>query len=89
MFTAVKTLTRGDDVILFFRARAMTLYTDRLAVQGSNLEQLLPRSDWYVMAKGSTYSQTLLTDDEGAALGLTKAWENPSWVIWRVPARTA
>jgi hypothetical protein len=87
MFTAVKTLTRGDDVILFFRARAMTLYTDRLAVQGSNLDQLLPRSDWYVMAKGSTYSQTLLTDDEGASRGLLKTWENGSWVIWRVPTR--
>lgn len=89
MFTAVKTLTRGDDVILFFRARAMTLYTDRLAVQGSNLDQLLPRSDWYVMAKGSTYSQALLNDTEGAALGLTKAWENAGWVIWRVPPRSA
>jgi hypothetical protein len=89
MFTAVKTLTRGDDVILFFRARAMTLYTDRLAVQGSDLTLMLPRSDWYVMAKGSTYSQTLLTDAEGSGLGLTKAWENPGWVIWRVPARTA
>ena len=89
MFAAVKTLTRGDDVILFFRARAMTLYTDRLAVQGSNLDQLLPRSDWYVMAKGSSYSQTPLTDDEGAARGLTKAWENTLWVIWRVPHPTA
>ena len=89
MFTAVKTMTRGDDVILFFRARAMTLYTDRLAVQGSNLDQLLPRTDWYVMAKGSTYSQALLSDAEGAARGLAKAWENGSWVIWRVPPRAA
>jgi len=89
MFAAVKTLTRGDDVILFFRARAMTLYTDRLAVQGSDLDLMLPRSDWYVMAKGSTYSQTPLTDDEGSARGLTKAWENELWVIWRIPPPTA
>ncbi|MCA1690746.1 MAG: hypothetical protein LC733_00560 [Actinobacteria bacterium] len=87
MFTAVKELTRGDDVILFFRARAMTLYTDRLAIQGSNLDQLLKRSDWYVMAKGSTYSQALLTEETAAPYGLRKAWENAEWVIWRVSPR--
>jgi hypothetical protein len=87
MFAAVQQLTRGDDVILFFRARAMTLYTDRLAVQGANLDQMLPRVDWYVMEKGSSYSQTPLSDSEGAARGLTKAWENDDWVIWRVPPR--
>ncbi len=87
MFAAVKRLTRGDDVILFFRARAMTLYTDRSAIQGSDLDLLLPRSDWYVMAKNSDYSQTPLNDDQAAERRLTKAWENTRWVIWRVPPR--
>ncbi len=86
MFEAVREHTRGDDVILFFRARAMTLYTDRLAIQGSNLDQLLPRVDWYAMEKGSSYSQTDLTDQEAAARGLKKEWENGGWVLWRVPA---
>lgn len=85
MLSAVRDLSRAQDVVLFFRARAMTLYTDRLAVQGSDLDLLLKRSDWYVMAKNSTYAQTLLTDVEGTARGLTKAWENDAWVIWRVP----
>lgn len=88
MFTAVQGLTRAEDVILFFRARAMTLYTDRRSIMGANLEQLLPRSDWYVMAKESTYSQKLLTDAEAAAYGLTKTWENEWWVMWRVPAQS-
>jgi hypothetical protein len=74
-------------VILFFRARAMTLYTDRLTLQGTNLDQMLPRVDWYVMEKGSSYSQTPLSDQEAATRGLTKAWENSDWVIWRVPRR--
>ncbi|HEX2192314.1 MAG TPA: glycosyltransferase family 39 protein [Acidimicrobiales bacterium] len=86
MLSTVRQMTRGDDVLLFFRARAMSLYTDRKAVQGSNLQQLLPRVDWYVMAKGSTYSQALLTDGDAAALGLTKTWENGGWVLWRVPS---
>lgn len=46
MFDKVEELTRPDDVILFFRARAMTLYTNRRAIQGSNIEQLLPGVDW-------------------------------------------
>jgi hypothetical protein len=87
MFAAVKDMTRGTDVILFYRARAMTLYTDRLAVQGTDLDTMLPQVDWYVMEKGSTYSQTLLTDSQAAARGLTDAWENSEWVIWRVPRR--
>jgi hypothetical protein len=84
MFTAVDNDTRGDDIILFFRARAMTFYTDRVALQGLNLGQMLPRVDWYVMEKGSTYSQTLLTDQEAAGYGLTKVWQNSDWVLWRV-----
>lgn len=85
MFATVKERTLPDDVILFFRARAMILYTDRRAIQGSNLEHLLPRVNWYVMAKGSTYSQRLLTDDEAAGLRLTKIWENDGWVLWKPP----
>ncbi len=85
MFQAVRELTRPNDVILFFRARAMTLYTDRPAIQGSNLDQMLERADWYVMAKGSTYSQKLLSRDEARAYGLTNLWENEWWVMWRVP----
>lgn len=85
MFEAVRQYSRADDVILFFRARPMTLYSDRRSIMGANLEQLLPRSDWYVMAKNSTYSQKLLTDAEAEAYGLRKTWENEGWVMWRVP----
>lgn len=87
MISAVRHLTQTDDVILFFRARAMTLYSDRRAIQGSNLDELLKEADWYVMAKDSTYSQALLTDAGAATYGLTKAWENSKWVVWRVPPR--
>ena len=85
MFATVRRITQPDDVILFFRARAMTLYTDRRAIQGSDLDQMLTTADWYVMEKGSTYSQTLLTDAEAATYGLSKTWENPGWILWRVP----
>jgi hypothetical protein len=85
MFSTVRERTRPDEVILFFRARAMILYTDRRAIQGSSLETLLPRVDWYAMEKGSTYSQRLLNDEEAADFGLAKVWENEGWVLWKVP----
>lgn len=84
MIATVRDMTRGDDVILFFRARAMNFYTDRLAVQGSDLATLLKRVDWYVMEKHSTYSQTLVSPADAPGLGLTQAWENGSWVLWHV-----
>jgi hypothetical protein len=87
MFAAVQGFTRGDDKIGFFRARAMNLYTDRQSVQLTTLPDILQKSDYYAMAKNSTYSQKLLTDQEAEDAGLTKVWENANWVLWRVPPR--
>jgi hypothetical protein len=48
---------------------------------------MLPRVDWYVMEKDSTYSQALVSDSDAVTLGLSKAWQNSDWVIWRTPPR--
>lgn len=84
MFAAVNTRTRPDDVILFVRARAMMLYTDRRTVEGGDLNRLLPIADWYVMAKNSDYGQRLVTMEESASLGLSLEWQNADWIMWRV-----
>jgi hypothetical protein len=86
MFQAVRTHTRPRDVILFFRARGLNLYTDRRTVQNSDLKRMSTIADWYVMAKGSTYSQTLVTPETAAANGLESIWENSTWVLWRFVA---
>ena len=87
MFDAVRATTEPDDVIGFFRARAMNLYSDRRSLQVTSLDHILERTDAYVMAKNSTYSQLLLTDAEADAAGLQKVWENPFFVIYDVPDR--
>ena len=87
MFDAVRATTDPDDVIGFFRARAMNLYSDRRSLQVTSLDHILERTDVYVMAKNSTYSQILLTDAEADAAGLQKVWENPFFVIYDVPDR--
>ena len=87
MFEAVRATTDPDDVIGFFRARAMNLYSDRRSLQVTSLAHVLERTDAYVMAKNSTYSQILLSDADASAAGLQKVWENPYFVIYDVPGR--
>jgi len=85
----VRDCTRGDDVVAFFRARAMSMLTDRRSIQTGSIDQVLQRSDWFVMEKNSTYSQPLVSDSEAARLGLRKIWENSDWVLWLVPGGAA
>jgi hypothetical protein len=81
--------TRGDDVVAFFRARAMSLLTDRRSIQSGDIHFLMNRADWYVMGKGSTYSQPLVSDAQAHSLGLQKVWENANWVLWLIPGGAA
>jgi hypothetical protein len=87
MFEAVRSHTRRDDIVSFFRARAMTLYSERQALQLARIDHILARADWYVMEKDSTYSQVLLTTDQAVGHGLALVWENDRFVLWRVPGR--
>lgn len=87
MFAAVRERTRRDEVLAFFRARAMNLYAERRTLQLTRVDHILARADWYVMEKDSTYSQVLLTAEEGAEAGLSVEWENDRFVLWRVPER--
>jgi hypothetical protein len=86
MFAAVDANVGPGQIVVFFRPRAMNLYTHQTAITaGSSLPFLLERGDWYAMAKASDYAQCALTDDEAASTGrLTKVWENDQWVLWRI-----
>ena len=91
MWQAVRRETRGDDVIVFNRARTMGLYTGRLSVQGGALDFTMRSGDFYVMYLNSDgtpgdYSQYPLTDAEAAELGFTEVWRNAGFVIWTIPA---
>ena len=84
-FTAVRTYTHEDDVVAFFKARALTYFTGRRAVQSSELDVVQQRADYSMMRKDSTFSQSLVTDSEAAAMGWVKVWEDDEWVLWRLP----
>jgi hypothetical protein len=85
MFAEVRRATAKTDVVAFFRARALALYTDRPTLQLTQLQQIVERANYYVMVKQSTYSQALLTDQDAAGAHLVKVWENNQYVLWRIP----
>jgi hypothetical protein len=93
MFEQVRRLTDSYDVIAFFRARAMMLYTERRAIQNSDLRLVASKADWYVMSKNpdgtpSSYAQYPLTDSEAVRLGFEKVYDNELFSIFRTPRRT-
>jgi hypothetical protein len=85
IFDAVERYTRPDDVITYFRARTMTLLTDRRSIQTTDIQRVLDRSDFYAQQRGSTYYQPRLTMEEAEDLGLTMVWSDSTWILWKVP----
>ena len=84
-FAAVLGHTRRDDIVAFSKARAMTLFTDRRAVQSSEFQIILDRADYFLMRRGSTSSQPLVSDQQASDAGLVSVWSDTTWVLWRVP----
>lgn len=86
MFEAVRTYTHHDDLVAFFKARAMVFYTGRVGVQSKDLAIILQRADWFVMGHRPPVGIPVLTDRAAAAAGLVGVWSNDEWTLWRVPA---
>jgi hypothetical protein len=86
IFAAVSEYTRPDDVIAYFRARTMTLYTDRRAIQTTDIERVRDVADFFAQQRGSTYYQPELTTEEADELGFTMVWSDNNWILWRVPS---
>ena len=84
-FDAVRTYTRQDDVVAFFKARAMTYFTGRRAIQSNRLLVVRERADFSLIRRGSTLSQALVSDEDARAMGWVKVWENNDWILWQLP----
>ena len=88
IFDAVEAHTAPTEVVAYFRARTMTLYTDRLAIQTTNIDRIMQRADWFAQQRGSSYYQPDLDRAEAEALGLEEVWSDARWILWRVPEPT-
>ena len=84
-FDAVRTYTHQDDVVSFFKVRALTLYTDRRGVQSDVLQVVRERSDYFLMMKDRKQGQALVSDLQAAAMDWFAVWQDDSWVLWRLP----
>ncbi|MET0459520.1 MAG: hypothetical protein ABW122_04040 [Ilumatobacteraceae bacterium] len=85
VFAAVEQYTPPDAVIVFYRARLMTLYTDRRTIQTTSLDIALRTGDYYAQQRYTDYSQPPLTATDAATLGLVEVWSDAKWILWRLP----
>lgn len=85
MFDAVVRCTRGDDVVLFARARAMNLYTNRRSIQTGDVNLGLQRADWMVLSNDDVdYYEPKVNASNYAQYGLVKVWSNDEFTMYRV-----
>jgi hypothetical protein len=85
IYEAVKKYTRPTDVVAYFRARTMTLLTDRSTVQTSRIERIISTSDFFAQRRNSDYVQPKFSVTEGERMGLEVVWSDDIWVLWRIP----
>jgi hypothetical protein len=85
IFDAVAELTPPDAIIAYYRARTMTLMTDRRAFQTKQLDKIIERADYYAERRNSTYWQPELTRSEARQAGFEEVWSDQRWILWRLP----
>jgi len=88
IFEAVNSFTPPDAVIAYFRARTMTLMTDRRAIQSKQLDRILQNADFYAERRNSTYWQPDLSAAEARTAGFEEVWSDQRWILWRLPDAT-
>ncbi len=87
LFDAITRLTDERDVVVFFQARSMNLFTHRRAIQGNNVDMMVDRGDWYAQEIGSDYIQSPLTESEAASIGFRESWRNSKFILWQITNR--
>ncbi|MFM7045625.1 MAG: hypothetical protein ACKOYG_08790 [Ilumatobacteraceae bacterium] len=85
IYDAVDKYAEPNDVVVFFRARTMTLMTDRRAIQTGDLERTIAYGDWLAQLRDSDFYQVDLDRPTLESLGFQLVWSDARWYLWRVP----
>ncbi len=85
IFDAVSEHTPADSTIAYFRARTMTLLTDRRSFQTKNLERIALHADYFAQRRNSTYWQPTLTVSDARLRGWDEVWSDSAWILWKLP----
>lgn len=84
-WAALDTYTHQDDIVAFWKVRAMGLYTRRRGVQTTSRQVIEQRADYYLMKKGQEQYQFLVSVPDGESFGWSVVWEDDRWVLWKIP----
>lgn len=83
MYDYVKANTPSDSVIVFFKPRALRLFTDRDSIMALECDHLL-RGDYVVLHKNWEYSQILPKDIPNCNLPLKNVYENRKYIVYEL-----
>lgn len=83
MYDYVRANTSPDSVIVFFKPRALRLFTDRDAIMSIECDRLL-LGDYVILHKNWEYSQILPGDIENCRLPLKLVYENRKYLVYEL-----
>jgi hypothetical protein len=82
MIDAVGRLTPTDSIVAYYRARTMTLLTDRRSFQTTDFERIRTNADYWVQRTDWSFWQPGLDADTVVELGFTEVWSSERFVLW-------
>jgi hypothetical protein len=88
IFAAVLQYTEPTATIGYYRARTMTLYTDRRSVQTLSIDRMIQHADYFAQQRFSSYFQPDVTEADALARGMVEVWSNSRWILWKLPGPT-
>jgi len=83
VFRYIQTETEPDNVIVFFKPRAMRLFTGRDSIMILECENIL-KGDYFVQHLKQEYSQILPDDIDACNLPLENVFENQRFIVFKV-----
>jgi hypothetical protein len=84
VFRYIQNETPPDSIIIFFKPRAMRLFSDRDSIMVLECESLL-KGDYFAQHKNWEYSQILPDEVEACNLSLETVFENQRFIVYEVP----
>ena len=85
IYAVVLLYTEPTATIAYWRARTMTLYTDRRSVQTLSIDRMLQHADYFAQQRFSSYFEPAITESEALARGMVPVWSNSRWILWKLP----
>ena len=84
VFRFIQNETHQDSVVIFFKPRAMRLFTDRDSIMVLECENL-SKGDYFAQHKNWEYSQILPDEIDACNLPLKNVFENRKFVVYEIP----